>query len=147
MHLVPPVSFGCVEILIGFFDEPGLNFFQTRTVVPAKLSQPGANGYNPFFNSDRIRHLFSKAFDDQRDNGKLHVWEHSQKLFPSPSSHNGPFAHVGFQQQPQLAQEPQLMIALASLATCLSWSMKGLPPMMQLMPSWFSGGLPSTARM
>ena len=49
--------------------------------------------------------------------------------------------------QPQLAQEPQLMMAFASFATCLSCSMNGLPPMMQLMPSWFSGGLPSTARM
>jgi hypothetical protein len=39
------------------------------------------------------------------------------------------------------------MMALASFATCFNCSMKGLPPMMQLMPSWFSGGLPSTARM
>jgi len=49
--------------------------------------------------------------------------------------------------QPQEAHEPHEMIAFASFATCLSWSMKGLPPMMQLMPSWLSGGLPSTARM
>ena len=49
--------------------------------------------------------------------------------------------------QPQLAHEPQEMIALASRDTRLSCSMNGLPPMMQLMPSWFSGGLPSTARM
>ena len=49
--------------------------------------------------------------------------------------------------QPHEAQEPQEMIALASLATCFSCSTKGLPPMMQYMPSWFSGGLPSTARM
>jgi hypothetical protein len=49
--------------------------------------------------------------------------------------------------QPQEAQEPQEMMALQSLATCFNCSRKGLPPMMQLMPSWFSGGLPSTARM
>src|SRR5512147_1901104 len=49
--------------------------------------------------------------------------------------------------QPQLAQEPQAMTARASLATCLSFSTNGLPRGMQNMPSSFSGGLPSTARM
>src|SRR3990167_3140065 len=49
--------------------------------------------------------------------------------------------------QPHEAHEPQAMMALASFATCLSFSMKGLPDWMQNMPSSFSGGLPSTARM
>src|SRR5512144_2397912 len=49
--------------------------------------------------------------------------------------------------QPHDAHEPQAMIALASLAECLSFSTKGLPPGMQYMPSSPSGGLPSTARM
>ena len=49
--------------------------------------------------------------------------------------------------QPQEAQEPQEIMALQSAATSLSCSTKGRPPMMQLMPSWLRGGLPSTARM
>jgi hypothetical protein len=49
--------------------------------------------------------------------------------------------------QPQEAQAPQAMMALASAAKAFSCSTKGLPPMMQYMPSSLSGGLPSTARM
>jgi hypothetical protein len=49
--------------------------------------------------------------------------------------------------QPHEAQEPQAITALASFATRLSFSTKGLPPGMQKVPSLPSGGLPSTARM
>ncbi len=49
--------------------------------------------------------------------------------------------------QPQEAQEPQAITAMASAAISLSFSTKGRPPSMQNMPSSFSGGLPSTARM
>ena len=49
--------------------------------------------------------------------------------------------------QPQLAQAPQAITALASAATWLQLFEEGRPPMMQNMPSSLSGGLPSTARM
>ena len=47
--------------------------------------------------------------------------------------------------QPQEAQAPQAMIAMASSAIHFSFSTKGLPPSMQNMPPSLSGGLPSTA--
>lgn len=60
-------------------------------------------------------------------------------------------ARVGFGlaacTQPQLAHEPQAITAFASLETFFSFSANGRPPGMQNMPSSFSGGLPSTARM
>jgi len=49
--------------------------------------------------------------------------------------------------QPDEAQEPQAMTALAPEAISLSLSTKGRPPGKQYMPSPASGGLPSTARM
>ena len=49
--------------------------------------------------------------------------------------------------QPQAAQEPQPMTALAPAATCLIFLRKVSPPGMQFTPSSLSGTLPSTARM
>ena len=60
-------------------------------------------------------------------------------------------ARVGFGlaacTQPQEAHAPQEMMALASWPRFFSFSTNGRPPWMQNMPSSFSGGLPSTARM
>ena len=49
--------------------------------------------------------------------------------------------------QPQEAQAPQAITAMASPAISFSFSTNGRPPSMQYMPSSLSGGLPSTARM
>ncbi len=60
-------------------------------------------------------------------------------------------ARVGFGfaacTHPQLAHEPQAMMAIASAAISRSCSMYGRPPTMQYIPSSLSGGFPSQARM
>ena len=49
--------------------------------------------------------------------------------------------------QPQEAQVPQAIIALAPAAARFNFSIKGRPLLMQNIPCSPSGGLPSTARM